>query len=130
VRKAHWDVPGAIEFTTVEICTHRGLVTVYLLFVMELKIRRVHAESGRSLDDSDRQESHRLRRRISEQHPLLDHGPRHEVRTFEAIQSAAVPVFDRRFSFLDLTPFSVERRPSSLTTRVARQTPEETALSR
>jgi len=40
--KAHWDVLGAIDFTTVEVWTKGGLVTFYLLFVMELKTRRVH----------------------------------------------------------------------------------------
>ena len=40
--KAHWDVMAAIDFTTVEVWTKGGLVTFYLLFVMELKTRRVH----------------------------------------------------------------------------------------
>ena len=40
--KAHWDVLGAIDFTTVEVWTKGGLVTYYLLFVMELKTRRVY----------------------------------------------------------------------------------------
>ena len=33
---------AAIDFTTVEVWTKGGLVTFYLLFVMELKTRRVH----------------------------------------------------------------------------------------
>ena len=33
---------GAIDFTTIEVWTKDGLVTFYLLFVMELKTRRVH----------------------------------------------------------------------------------------
>ena len=40
--KAHWDVIAAADFTSVEIWTKGGLVTFYLLFVMELKTRRVH----------------------------------------------------------------------------------------
>ena len=40
--KAHWDVLAAIDFTTVEVWTKGGLVTFYLLFVMELKTRRVY----------------------------------------------------------------------------------------
>ena len=40
--KAHWDVLAAIDFTTIEVWTKSGLVTFYLLFVMELKTRRVH----------------------------------------------------------------------------------------
>ncbi|MEO2045811.1 MAG: integrase core domain-containing protein [Pirellulales bacterium] len=33
---------AAIDFTTVEVWTRNGLATFYLLFVMELKTRRVH----------------------------------------------------------------------------------------
>ncbi len=40
--KAHWDVLAAIDFTTVEVWTKGGLVTFYLLFVMDLKKRTVH----------------------------------------------------------------------------------------
>jgi putative transposase len=40
--KAHWEVLGAIDFTTMEVWTKGGLVTYYLLFVMELATRRVH----------------------------------------------------------------------------------------
>jgi putative transposase len=40
--KAHWDVLAAIDFTTIEVWTKGGLVTFYLLFVMELATRRVH----------------------------------------------------------------------------------------
>jgi putative transposase len=40
--QSHWDVLGAIDFTTIEVWTKGGLVTYYLLFVMELATRRVH----------------------------------------------------------------------------------------
>ncbi len=40
--KAHWDVLAAIDFTAIEVWTNGGLVTFYLLFVMELKTRHVH----------------------------------------------------------------------------------------
>jgi putative transposase len=40
--KAHWDVLAAIDFTTVEVWTKGGLVTYYLLFVMDVATRRVH----------------------------------------------------------------------------------------
>jgi HTH-like domain len=40
--KAHWDVLAAIDFTTIEVWTKGGLVTFYLLFIMELATRRVH----------------------------------------------------------------------------------------
>ncbi len=39
--KAHWDVLAAIDFTTVEVWTPRGLLTFYLLFAMELATRRL-----------------------------------------------------------------------------------------
>lgn len=39
--KAHWDVLAAIDFTTIEVWTKGGLVTYYLLLVIELKTRRV-----------------------------------------------------------------------------------------
>jgi transposase InsO family protein len=39
---AHWDCLAASDFFTVEVCTWRGLVTYYLLFVMDLSTRRVH----------------------------------------------------------------------------------------
>ena len=41
--KSHWDVLAATDFTTVEVWTPKGLVTFYLLFVMELATRRVHS---------------------------------------------------------------------------------------
>jgi transposase InsO family protein len=40
--KSHWDVLAAIDFTTVEVWTKGGLVTYYLLFIMEVATRRVH----------------------------------------------------------------------------------------
>ncbi|HUT12484.1 MAG TPA: helix-turn-helix domain-containing protein [Thermoguttaceae bacterium] len=40
--KAHRDVLGAIDFTTIEVWTRGGLVTYFLLFVMEVATRRVH----------------------------------------------------------------------------------------
>jgi transposase InsO family protein len=39
--KAHWEVMASIDFTAVEVWTKDGLTTFYLLFVMELKTRRV-----------------------------------------------------------------------------------------
>ena len=40
--QAHWDVLASVDFTTIEVWTKGGLVTVYLLFVMESVNRRVH----------------------------------------------------------------------------------------
>ena len=40
--RAHWDCLAAIDFTTVEVWTKGGIVTYYLLFVMEIATRRVH----------------------------------------------------------------------------------------
>jgi putative transposase len=39
--KAHWDQLAALDFTTMEIWTKNGLVTMYLLFAMHLGTRRV-----------------------------------------------------------------------------------------
>lgn len=39
--KAHWPQLAAIDFTTVEVWTKGGLVTHYVLFVMELATRKV-----------------------------------------------------------------------------------------
>jgi hypothetical protein len=40
--KLHWEVLAATDFFTVEVATWRGLVTYYVLVVMELSTRRVH----------------------------------------------------------------------------------------
>ena len=37
--QAHWDVLASVDFTTIEVWTKSGLVTCYLLFVMELATR-------------------------------------------------------------------------------------------
>ena len=39
--KSHWEVMASIDCTTVEVWTTSGLTTFYLLFVMELRTRRV-----------------------------------------------------------------------------------------
>src|SRR5919109_1208133 len=40
--KLHWEVLAATDFFTVEVAMWHGLVTYYILFVMELATRRVH----------------------------------------------------------------------------------------
>jgi hypothetical protein len=40
--RAHWEALPAVDFTTIEVWTKGGLVTYYLLFVLELATRRVH----------------------------------------------------------------------------------------
>jgi putative transposase len=40
--KLHWEVLAATDFFTVEVATWRGLVTYYVLVVMELSTRSVH----------------------------------------------------------------------------------------
>jgi transposase InsO family protein len=40
--KMHWEILAATDFFTVEVATWRGLVTYYILVVMELSTRRVH----------------------------------------------------------------------------------------
>jgi putative transposase len=37
----HWDVLGAMDFTTLEVWTKQGLTTFYLLFVLEQSTRKV-----------------------------------------------------------------------------------------
>ena len=39
--KAHWEVLGAVDFTTNEVWTRGGLVTFYILVVMRLSTRRI-----------------------------------------------------------------------------------------
>lgn len=39
--KAHWEVLAAIDFTTTEVWTSKGLVTYYILVVMRLSTRQV-----------------------------------------------------------------------------------------
>jgi putative transposase len=39
--QAHWETLASVDFTTIEVWTKSGLVTYYLLFVMELATRRV-----------------------------------------------------------------------------------------
>jgi hypothetical protein len=38
--QAHWEVLAAVDFTTVEVWSKNGLVTFYLLVVMEVATRR------------------------------------------------------------------------------------------
>jgi putative transposase len=40
--KMHWEMLAATDFFTVEVATWHGLVTYYVLLVMELSTRRVH----------------------------------------------------------------------------------------
>jgi hypothetical protein len=40
--KAHWGEVAATDFFTTEVWTARGLVTYYMLFLIDLKSRRVH----------------------------------------------------------------------------------------
>ena len=40
--KSHWDVMAATDFFTVEVWTPRGLVTYYVLFIIDLSTRSVN----------------------------------------------------------------------------------------
>jgi transposase InsO family protein len=40
--KAHWGQVAATDFLSVEVWTPRGLITYYVLFVLDLRTRRVH----------------------------------------------------------------------------------------
>ncbi len=39
--EAHWEALGAVDFTTIEVWTHRGSVTFYILVAMRLSRREV-----------------------------------------------------------------------------------------
>ena len=39
--KAHWEVLGAVDFTTIDVWTRGGLLTFYILVVMRLSTRRI-----------------------------------------------------------------------------------------
>jgi putative transposase len=49
--QTHWDVLASVDFTTIEVWTKGGLITVYLLFVMDLATRRVHFAGSTSNPD-------------------------------------------------------------------------------
>ena len=40
--QSHWECLGSIDFTTIEVWTMGGLVTYYVLFVMQVATRSVH----------------------------------------------------------------------------------------
>ncbi len=49
--EARWDVLASIDFTTIEALTESGLVTYYLLFVMQLPTRPVYFAGGTANQD-------------------------------------------------------------------------------
>jgi transposase InsO family protein len=51
--EAHWDVLASVDFTTIGVWTRNGLVTYYLLLVMELETRRVHFAGCATNPDED-----------------------------------------------------------------------------
>ena len=51
--KAHWDVLAAADFFTVEVWTTRGLITQYVLFVIEHATRIVHIAGITANPDGD-----------------------------------------------------------------------------
>ena len=82
--KSHWDVLGAIDFTTIEVWTKGGLVTYYLLFVMKVATRSVHfagctANPTADLDEADRPEPHRFLRRFPARHAVRADGSGRQV---------------------------------------------------
>ena len=40
--RMHWNSLFATEFSTVEVWTHKGVITFYVMAVMHLKERRIH----------------------------------------------------------------------------------------
>jgi hypothetical protein len=68
--KAHWDAIAAVDFFAVEVMTLTGLVRYFVLFVIDMRSRRVQIAGGQPLpvervDGAGREESHRQRRRLS-----------------------------------------------------------------
>jgi hypothetical protein len=55
--RAHWRALAAADFFTMEVWSWRGLMTHYVLFVIELATRRAHRRDHCStrcgLDDAD-----------------------------------------------------------------------------
>ncbi len=50
--KAHWETLAAIDFTTTEVWTQRGLVTFFVLVVLQVKTRRVEIAGVTANPDS------------------------------------------------------------------------------
>ena len=50
--KAHWETLAAIDFTTTEVWTQHGLVTFFVLVVMQLKTRRIEIAGITTSPDS------------------------------------------------------------------------------
>ena len=51
--QAHWDTMAAVDFTTVEVWTKRGLITFYILVAMRLKARRIEIAGSTESPDGD-----------------------------------------------------------------------------
>ena len=82
--KAHWDSIAATDFFTVEVLTLRGLVTYYVLFVLDLSSRKVKIagitsrpdevwmmQMVRNLTDAEGA--------VPQEHAVPDHGSRYEI---------------------------------------------------
>jgi len=81
---AHWGQVAGMDFFTTEVWTARGLVTYYVLFVIDLKSRRVHFAGVTPNPDEcfmapGRSEPDRRGRRIPERASAPDPRPRREV---------------------------------------------------
>jgi putative transposase len=42
VLSVHWECLAAMDFLSVEVCTITGLVTYYILFIIDIASRSVH----------------------------------------------------------------------------------------
>jgi putative transposase len=49
--RAHWGQIAATDFFTTEVWTHRGLTTVYTLFLIDLRTRRIHVAGSTTSPD-------------------------------------------------------------------------------
>jgi len=101
--RAHGDVLASIDFTTIEVWTKGGLVTYYLLFVMEVATRRVHfagctpnpdgpwmKQIARNLTDCEDGFLHGMRFLIMDRDTKFTHGFR-EILESEGVEAVLLP---------------------------------------
>ncbi|MBI3725003.1 IS3 family transposase [bacterium] len=96
---AHWEGLAAADFFTVEVVTWMGLVRYFVLFVMELKTRRVHVAGITRSPDQEwmkqvRQEPHGCGRRFLAglTHLILDRDPLYSAAFREILRGRGLSI--------------------------------------
>jgi len=77
--KTHWEVLGAVDFTTIEVWTRGGLVTFYILVAMRVATRRI--EIAGIMPNPEAAWVQQMGR-FSSRHPVCPGGSKHEVLAF------------------------------------------------